>query len=259
MLNQKKVNEILNLVERIVKEYLQNEISRDVKFLKDKLKDFLTNPIWNIAPLFQLRNEIKKLELSDNEFKSFWDVIDIKIDELQSSLIESKPYIYQGKIREYEIRLIDFFMKAGLVKGQSPTFTTIIGYLLIHKRLTQMQLRELTGFSRGAISNNLNLLKNTGLVSKELIKGTRKHYYTFGGDMSQVSSKTGIFKKELNDTAKSYFMAKLIELKQLPNKKGYNLLFERISAIMNFLNIHKKILDIVLESELIKAIEMKKI
>jgi len=119
---------------------------------------------------------------------------------------------------------------------------------LIHNSLTQDQVRELTGFSKGSVSTNLNALEEYGFLKKKLIKGTRKYLYSRVEDFSQLSVDTGAFKKEINEKAKKFFRSKIKELNEFKDKKGYKILSERLSDIMKFLEIHKKLIDHIMNS-----------
>ncbi|MHA1489016.1 MAG: hypothetical protein ACTSRI_05105 [Promethearchaeota archaeon] len=259
MENQERIKNILVLTEKIAQNYLKNNKDCNIKFLKEKMNDFITNLFWNDNLLFQLRNKITELNLSDSEFKSLWKNIENIIDSSYSKYVERKPHIFEGKIREYEKRLIECFVEAGRIKGQNPVFSSIIGYLLVHKEVTQAQLKELTGFSKGSISANLNILLNSPAVKKKIIKGTRKYLYSFGGDLSEIASSISMYKTEINEIAIKFIQAKAHELNKNIDKKGYKILSERMGEISNFLQIHKKLINIITKSDFIKDIEMRRI
>jgi len=254
MVSQENLKKIAKLTEKISWNYLENLNSRDINGLKEKLKDFLINSLWDDESIFQLKNIFTDLELNDDELKEVWQRIEKKIESTYSNFLERTPHLFEGKTKEYEDRLIDFFVKAGELKGQNQSFSTIIGYFLIHKNLTQTQLKELTGFSKGTVSTILNNLEEYGFLKKRLIKGTRKFLYTFGRDFSELSLDTGAFKKEINQIATHFFLVKLEELNKHKNKKGYEFLSERINGVMNFLKIHKRLIDHIMDSDFMKNI-----
>lgn len=254
MKNQEKFKKIVEIIEKISQNYLENINGRDIKVLKEKLKDFLTNPLWDDKLIFQLKEEIEELKINEENLSGIWEKIELMLDSSYSKFLKRKPHIFEGKIKEYENRLIDFFVKAGQLKGQSQSFSTIIGYFLIHKNLTQAQVKELTGFSKGSVSTNLNNLENIGFLKKKLIKGTRKYLYSFGGSMSQLSSNTGAFKKEINQMATQFFQSKIEELNNYKNKNGYKLLSKRLNGVMKFLKIHKRLINHIMDSDFIKDI-----
>ena len=164
---------------------------------------------------------------------------------------ESKQnHVFEGKIREYEKQIIELFLEVGKSKGQTPIMSTILGYLLLHGSMTQKQLNDLTGFSIGSISSVLNAMIGFGFVEKRLIQGTHMFKYSFGGDLSQVASKTGMLKLSINEEASKFMQDRISELSKESNqnKKGHDILVERMGQMMNFLKIHRKILEIISKS-----------
>jgi len=254
MENQEKVKKIVELTEIISQNYLENINGRDIKVLKEKLKDFLTNPLWNDKLIIQLKEEIDELKINEENLNEIWKKVELKLDSSYFTYLKRKPHIFEGKIKEYENRLIDFFVKAGQIKGQSKSFATIVGYFIIHKSLTQAQVKELTGFSKGSVSTNLNYLESFGSLKKKLIKGTREYLYSFGRNISQISTSTGAFKKEINQMATQFFQSKIEELNNYKGKKGYELLSKRLIGVMKFLKIHKRLIDHIMDSDFIKNV-----
>ena len=51
-----------------------------------------------------------------------------------------KEHIFEGKIKEYEQILIEYVLDSGRAKSIDPNLQLILGYIGIHKRLTQKQL-----------------------------------------------------------------------------------------------------------------------
>ena len=83
----------------------------------------------------------------------------------------------RAKLREYEKRLVSFFVKSGKIKKINSKFSTIFGYFYIRRRLTQTQLQNLTGFSAGTISQILNQLIAIRMVRRHNIPGSREKQY----------------------------------------------------------------------------------
>jgi len=164
-------------------------------------------------------------------------------------MTRKKKHIFEGELREYEKKIINFFVEMSESKGQAPIFTTIAAYLLIHGDLTQAQLKELTGVSIGSISTTLNAMASIGYIEKKLIKGTHTFKYSLGGDLFQVASRTTMLKLEINEETTNFFREKMKELNEKGNqiKKGYEILSERIQGMMDFLKIHRKFIDKVPE------------
>lgn len=102
----------------------------------------------------------------------------------------------QAKLREYEKRIVDFFVESGEVKGVNSKFSEIFGYFITRQQLTQKQLQDLTGFSAGTISQILNQLTAVGMLRRSNIPGTHKKQYEiieFGSKMADSIS--GLFEE----------------------------------------------------------------
>jgi len=257
MVVSENIKEFNRLVEEIFQDYIEKG-DFEINVFKEELRAFVSNPLSSDKRLYKLITYIHNNKKIFEKFDFLWSQIEDLIYE-KSLEDKIKKKLDQGKIKEFEDRLINFFVKAGQLKGQNVTFSTIIGCFLIHNSLTQDQVRELTGFSKGSVSTNLNALEEYGFLKKKLIKGTRKYLYSFGGDFSRLSANTGAFKKEVNEKAKKFFQSKIKELNEFKDKKGYKILSERLSDIMKFLEIHKKLIDHIMDSEFIKNIESGKL
>jgi len=258
MAGQNRISKILDLIRNIAQNYLDNNKISHMKILKEKVKDLLTDPLWDDNSLFLLKQLTDELDLSETEFNSLWNDIERIFDKYYQDYLKKRSYIFEGKIREYEKRLIDFFVRVGKLRSQNYVLASIIGCLLIHKStpLTQAQIKELTGLSKGAISTNLKVLESSPIVKKELIKGTRKYSYSFGGDLSEIASNTSLYKYETNEIVKNFLNAKALELESVKDKNGYKILSQRIEDInANFLLIHRKLITFIIESEFIKNLE----
>ncbi len=252
MEEQKKTSKILSLVRDITKNYFSENIDSNILDFKNKLRDFISDPLFSDELTYQLRKEMSTLDKLDDYL---WKSIKEEITEVYSEFAQKKSYLFEGKIREYEKRLVDIVKEFGKGKGQTDTFSTVISYLLFHENgLTQNQLRELTGFSAGSISNTLKAFDRA--LVKSLIKGTRTYRYSLsipGGSFAQLALRTSILKKETNDEAIEFVQEKLDALNRntLHNKKGRNLLLERTNEIMNYLFERRDIINEISKPEFI--------
>ncbi|MFX0059545.1 MAG: hypothetical protein ACFE85_15260 [Candidatus Hodarchaeota archaeon] len=146
------------------------------------------------------------------------------IDE--NSIVEN--HIFEGKIKEYEQVLIQFVMESGKAKSIDPNLQLILGYIGIHKKLTQKQLKDLTGLSMGTISKKLRDILALKLIRKEKIPKTNKNLYILApetyGDVADAT---------LDDiTSMNEFLKKKVgELEKLREKKGGEFLLERIIGL----------------------------
>lgn len=162
--------------------------------------------------------------------------------------------LFEGPIRNYEAKLMDFLVQLGKSGGQNETLLKLVSCFLLHEKLTQEQLTELTGLSRGTISTNLRVLTDVKYIKKEMIPGSATSVYSFGGNLSEIASNTSLVKKELNNLAIKFFheKLKLLRKKELAGKAGCLLLIERVEVIIRYLELRNKIVDIITKSKFIK-------
>lgn len=149
---------------------------------------------------------------------------------------------FEGIIQEIEKKLIKIIVDMGSNSPLSPKLTEILGYLLLHSELTQAQLMELTGFSIGTISSNLNQMIGLNIVRKQLIPKTRTYKYIFLGGRGSIETQASFMKIETVSASINFFEQKLNELIELENEKGYGLLLERVNSILKFFQWHKKVI-----------------
>jgi len=246
---------ILELTKSITQEYLSQNKGGNVIYLKEKIKDFLINPLWNNESLHQLKKKVIEFDNNDNEFSILWKTIEETFDLCYAQYLKNKSHIYEGKVRVYEKRLIEILIEAGKTKGQNAVFGSIIGYLLLHGSLSQTQLKELTGFSKGAISQTLKILSRTPAIKKESIEGVRENIYTFGATMADIASNIGSYKSESNELAIKFLQSKTQELEKYEDKNGHAILSKRISDMINFFDYNVKLLDKINESSFIRELK----
>jgi len=84
---------------------------------------------------------------------------------------------FDDDIIAIEKDIFKFLMSYSLFIGQKNTFTTIKIYFITRKSLTQEKLQELTGFSRGTISQELKKLISMALIEKTNVSNTGEITY----------------------------------------------------------------------------------
>jgi DNA-binding transcriptional regulator GbsR (MarR family) len=85
---------------------------------------------------------------------------------------------FDPEIRQLEQEIAGFFAeKASEYTGRHPIVSAVMAYFYIRRSLTQQDLRRLTGFSAGAISNAVRQLVDMNMVTREMIPGTHTHIY----------------------------------------------------------------------------------
>ena len=147
-------------------------------------------------------------------------------------MIDKKPltenHIFKGKIKEYEQTLIDFVLDSGRAKSVDPNLQLILGYIGIHKELTQKQLKDLTHLSAGTISKKLKDILALGVIRKEKIPKTNEYLYINApeayGDTADATLEEFM---EINEFLKK----KNKEIEKYKDKKGAEFLSERIKSL----------------------------
>lgn len=155
----------------------------------------------------------------------------------------TQDHIFEGRIRDYEKELIEFYKDVGKVRGQNPKFSTMLGYMMIHGSLTQKQLKELTGFSLATVSNTLNAMILMKLATKRRIKGTNAFKYIV--DLSQIAVRSTSNKiEEFEKQVKFYkMMVSKLKQKEYRDKEGQSMLLERLSQMLNFVSTWKELTE----------------
>ena len=118
---------------------------------------------------------------------------------------------FDDEIIAIEKDIFKFLMSYSFFIGQKTTFTTIKIYFITRKSLTQEKLQELTGFSRGTISQELKKLISMGLIEKTSVSNTGEITYlmknpiiafihsfsTLTNDISKFANKIDAIKNDI--------------------------------------------------------------
>lgn len=156
---------------------------------------------------------------------------------------EEQSHLFDDKLRRYEDRLVEILLDIGKSKRANPKMAAIACYLLIHEKLTQKELKKLTGFSIGTLSTYLSVMTGTGNFQKIRIPHTHTFMYSISGKLEVLTTRAievvlrsldsiGLFLKNKNEILK-----KLIG----QSKKGAKQLSERIEEMLYSFDIYKKI------------------
>lgn len=148
-------------------------------------------------------------------------------------MIDKKPFpgnhIFRGKIKEYEQILIEFVLDSGRAKSVDPNLQLILGYIGIHKKLTQKQLKDLTKLSAGTISKKLRDILKLGVVKKEKIPKTNEYLYISApeayGDTADATLEDFV---KINEFIKK----KINEIENYKDKKGAKFLSKRLKSLI---------------------------
>ena len=147
-------------------------------------------------------------------------------------------HVFQGKIKEYEQVLIKFSMESGRAKSADQKLQKMLAYLSIHKKLTQKQFKDLTGYSIATISKKLRFLIDSGVIEKKRIEKSNEYVYQID---QQVYSRVGNLSYTEFPTIKEFITTKIEELNQYKEQSGYDILSRRLNEMIQSLDFITKI------------------
>jgi len=143
---------------------------------------------------------------------------------------------FDDDIIAIEKDIFKFLMSYSLFIGQKNTFTTIKIYFITRKSLTQEKLQELTGFSRGTISQELKKLISMALIEKTNVSNTGEITYLM---KNPIIAFVHSFSNLMNDISK--FAYKIDALKDDIEKEkdliedlhGFDKIYQLVNVLAN--------------------------
>jgi DNA-binding transcriptional regulator GbsR (MarR family) len=166
---------------------------------------------------------------------------------------------FDPEIKKIEDKIIQFLIKSPLFIGQKPTFSTIQAYFITRKDLNQKALKKLTGFSSGAISQELKELVNIRLIEKATKSSSGEISYSMKSvELAFLISYINSM-KESTKWEDIYQKIKLElegEREELKGLNGYDIIYQWINNFLNLMAFSKIVLKILEEEE--KLLEMSK-
>ncbi len=94
---------------------------------------------------------------------------------------------YDGNVRKIEKAIVEYLISSPIYSTRNEITSRIIIYIILRKEITQNLLKNLTGYSSGKISQELNNLLDSGMIIRKKIPGIRKKLYTFES-VEQIST-----------------------------------------------------------------------
>ena len=160
---------------------------------------------------------------------------------------------FDEEIRAIEKDIFKFLMSYTLFIGQKTTFTTIKIYFITRKTLTQEKLQELTGFSRGTISQEIRKLISMNLIEKTSVSNTGEITYSmkdpiiaFTHSFSNLTRDISRFATSINSIKDDIEKEKgLIE-----NLHGFDKIYQLVNALANAIPFSLELIKLV-DKELI--------
>jgi len=154
-----------------------------------------------------------------------------------------ESHLFDDRLHNYEEKLVEIILNIGKSKRVNPKVATIACYLLIHKKLTQKELKKLTGFSMGTISTYLSVMAGTGYFLKQRLEGTHTFIYSFSGELEVLTTQAIEFAIKHIGFLEKFLENKKQELKKLieQSKEGAEHFSLRIEELLNSFEIYKNV------------------
>ena len=229
-----------------------------------EMVEFFTQKIESLNKLNskQKNNSLYPLILSrTKELINFWSEYEIMVKDLKDSFSELPKTIsqrgYFKEIEDYSADLSLEDIEEEIIKALTETtgftvkndqYTRILSYFIIRKQLTQGEVKKLTGYSTGFISQALNYLIENDLIEKVKIKGVRKPFYVVESIKYNYLLR---FFNRLNLTfrKKPILDQLLLELRenedQLKDLNGYAFIRNRLEELLEYFPLVEDFIEIL--------------
>ncbi|UCD01167.1 MAG: MarR family transcriptional regulator [Promethearchaeota archaeon] len=170
---------------------------------------------------------------------------------------ETYSHLFNKKLHKYEKIIVEFLLDIASSKRVNPKVSTISSYLLLHEKLTQKELKELTGFSMGSISTLLSVMTGAGTFQKERIPQTHTFLYSFPGKLEDLTTKGIEIALSSFGPLESYLKNQKKELKKLAeqSKEGAEDLLQRIEELLETFEIYKTLFPMMTRNSTNEALK----
>ena len=160
---------------------------------------------------------------------------------------------FDDEIETIEKDISKFLMSYSLFIGQKTTFITIKIYFITRGSLTQEKLQELTGFSRGTISQEIKKLISMDLIEKTGVSNTGEITYSMN---NPIIAFIHSFRDLTNDISK--FAKKINAVKEdiekekalIENLHGFDNVYQLVNVLANSIPFSLELIKMI-EKELI--------
>jgi len=160
---------------------------------------------------------------------------------------------FDEEIKAIEEDIFKFLMSYSLFIGQKTTFTTIKIYFITRKSLTQEKLQELTGFSRGTISQELKKLISMDLIEKsdvstkgEITYSMKNPVIAFIHSFRDLMHDISRFSKDINAVKEDIENEKVL----IENLYGFDKIYELVNVLANSIPFSLELIKLI-EKELV--------
>ncbi|OLS15833.1 MAG: hypothetical protein RBG13Loki_0540 [Promethearchaeota archaeon CR_4] len=145
----------------------------------------------------------------------------------KQSKSRNQSNIYTGQVREIEDEFVNICVEHALVLELTDIEATLLAHLLVHKKLSQEDLRMLTRLSKAVISTILKEFRERKFIQKTLLKGTHTQIYRpiIGGSeyLAQMFQEFALNIKTFSELF-VFLKIRLYSKEDYSSLKGYDLL-----------------------------------
>jgi DNA-binding transcriptional regulator GbsR (MarR family) len=145
------------------------------------------------------------------------------------------PHGFNPKIREIETEIASFFAKTAFdYTARHPHISKLLVYFYTRKKLTQRNLKVLTGLSAGSISKAVRQLVKMNVIVKDTIPGTHTKIYImerFPFSSPRFFMSAGKFLGNIETELKE--MKKILE--ENVNDQSYDKIYATITQILRLI------------------------
>ena len=233
-------------------QYILDELEKPSLIGKDGREKMVENirPICNIFPLYwkiitQVIDELvesvpgMKKRKEDKRNQEELELPNINFKELKNLDPQGfSPEVFQVEfvLRKYFEEVIPEF------SGANPVITSILSYFYSRGNLTQSELRAISGFSAGAVSEALKKIVEMGMVEKKRIPGTHEYRYYLGSFKSAIGRFTNQYTRNVEIVREQLEeILKNLKSEKFDNIGERDMLASVTSQIMDLFEIFPKI------------------
>jgi len=155
---------------------------------------------------------------------------------------------FNSDITQIEKDLVEFLTKSQFFIGEKNSTAEIISFFIARKELTQNKLKELTGLSKGTISQELNDLLNRNIIEEKEGIDTKIKRYSMNSIMDGfINSYLSAVKDYLKYKKKfSQIKLKLEQEREiLQNFEEYDMIYKVINIFLDSLPITERIVEML--------------
>lgn len=163
-------------------------------------------------------------------------------------------YEFGKTMKEFEKQIVDFLLFDAISNGGNPDLTAIYLNVLLHSKLTQQQLTELTGFPKSKVSKLTQIMVTKKILQRTFLPGTHTNIYYLVDEPFEInhipreSIRYGYIRQE------SYLQNIIEKIDQLPppdpaKASGRKIILYRVIEFLEYIQLCKAILDYHEQSE----------